>query len=420
VGLPAGPSFHFVLNNQIFKDNRIPPRGYDYVNFLAIQSPPVTDGLPDQNMYNSDQHWDITVYQIPAGATRVEATLYYQTTSKEYVEFLRDENVTNEWGQVFYDLWDTNGKSAPVVMNSATFDIPANDPPVADFVGEPLSGTAPLVVSFTDQSTNTPTTWSWDFGDGGTSSIQNPEYTYNADGTYTVSLTATNSFGADTETKTAYIFVTTQAPTFVHAANISVTIIKAGGPNRIGQATVTVHDQNNQPVPGAEVIGFFNAPNTSIISGTTNTSGIAVINSDKTKNPPPDWCFEVTNISKSGATYDHSNPNSVTNGCSGSGAARSLHYLSRSIMADEYALEQNHPNPFNPTTEINFILPSAEHVTLTIYDVNGKEVAIIVDRYLDRGHYAYNWNAGNAASGIYMYRLVSRLGVLTGKMMLMK
>ncbi|MEW5995100.1 MAG: S8 family serine peptidase, partial [Candidatus Zixiibacteriota bacterium] len=62
-------------------------------------------------------------------------------------------------------------------------------PPVADFVGSPTSGNAPLTVNFTDQSTGSPTSWSWDFGDGGTSTAQNPSYTYNSVGTYTVSLT---------------------------------------------------------------------------------------------------------------------------------------------------------------------------------------------------------------------------------------
>jgi PKD repeat protein len=80
--------------------------------------------------------------------------------------------------------------------------------PVADFAGSPTSGDAPLEVSFTDQSTNSPTSWSWDFGDGGSSTVQNPTYTYSSAGTYTVSLTATNASGSDTETKTDYITVT--------------------------------------------------------------------------------------------------------------------------------------------------------------------------------------------------------------------
>ena len=62
-------------------------------------------------------------------------------------------------------------------------------------------------MSFTDSSTNTPTSWSWTFGDGGSSTAQNPSHTYTAGGTYTVSLTATNAGGSDGETKTGYITV---------------------------------------------------------------------------------------------------------------------------------------------------------------------------------------------------------------------
>jgi len=82
------------------------------------------------------------------------------------------------------------------------------NPPVAQFVGNPTSGTAPLAVSFTDQSTYNPTSWSWAFGDGGTSTAQNPSHTYNSAGQYTVSLTATNAYGSNTNTKTNYITVT--------------------------------------------------------------------------------------------------------------------------------------------------------------------------------------------------------------------
>ncbi len=84
--------------------------------------------------------------------------------------------------------------------------------PVADFSGSPTSGAAPLTVNFTDQSTNSPTSWSWDFGDGGTSTAQNPSHEYTSAGDYTVSLTAANAGGSDTATKTDYISVTPPAP----------------------------------------------------------------------------------------------------------------------------------------------------------------------------------------------------------------
>jgi PKD repeat protein len=66
--------------------------------------------------------------------------------------------------------------------------------PVADFTSEDFGGGT---ISFTDNSSNIPTSWFWDFGDGSTSTAQNPEHTYSAPGDYTVCLTASNSAGSD-------------------------------------------------------------------------------------------------------------------------------------------------------------------------------------------------------------------------------
>ncbi|HEV8697941.1 MAG TPA: PKD domain-containing protein [Candidatus Limnocylindrales bacterium] len=79
--------------------------------------------------------------------------------------------------------------------------------PVADLVGSPASGYSPLLVQFTDTSTNFPTSWVWSFGDGGTSFVQNPTHTYAAAGTFTVTLTASNTGGVDSRTRSAYIVV---------------------------------------------------------------------------------------------------------------------------------------------------------------------------------------------------------------------
>lgn len=84
---------------------------------------------------------------------------------------------------------------------------PSQVRPTADFSASPTAGTAPLTVSFTDESAGTPTSWSWEFGDGWGSSARNPTHSYVAPGTYTVTLTAHNSIGSDVETKTAYIVV---------------------------------------------------------------------------------------------------------------------------------------------------------------------------------------------------------------------
>ena len=80
----------------------------------------------------------------------------------------------------------------------------------ADFSASPTSGPAPLRVNFTDQSTGDITSWSWDFGDGATSTEQNPSHTYTDAGTYTVSLTVTGLGGSDTEVKANFITVLEQ------------------------------------------------------------------------------------------------------------------------------------------------------------------------------------------------------------------
>ena len=80
--------------------------------------------------------------------------------------------------------------------------------PVAQFSGTPTADLLPLTVAFTDLSSRSPTSWSWDFGDGGTSTEQNPSHTYASAGIYIVSLAAANLLGTDTCTKDGYITVT--------------------------------------------------------------------------------------------------------------------------------------------------------------------------------------------------------------------
>jgi gliding motility-associated-like protein len=79
--------------------------------------------------------------------------------------------------------------------------------PAANFTSNITTGCSPIVVLFTDQSTGSPTSWSWDLGNSTTSTLQNPSTTYITPGTYTVRLIATNAGGSDTEIKTGYITV---------------------------------------------------------------------------------------------------------------------------------------------------------------------------------------------------------------------
>ncbi len=90
--------------------------------------------------------------------------------------------------------------------------------PVANFTASPLAGCSPLIVNFQDQSTGSPTSWNWDFGNGNTSTLQNPTASYFTPGTYTVVLTATNVNGSNTLTRTQYITVY-EAPTVDFSAS---------------------------------------------------------------------------------------------------------------------------------------------------------------------------------------------------------
>lgn len=80
--------------------------------------------------------------------------------------------------------------------------------PVANFTGGPFTGYGVVQAALYDTSTNSPASWLWSFGDGSTSTAQNPVHNYTVIGLYTVSLTATNASGSDTETKVNYVEVT--------------------------------------------------------------------------------------------------------------------------------------------------------------------------------------------------------------------
>lgn len=102
----------------------------------------------------------------------------------------------------------TNNSGSNSITKTNYISVTTPPIPVASFTATPLSGNKPLNVNFTDTSSNSPTSWSWNFGDSGTSTSQNPSHTYSNTGTYTVKLTATNSTGSNTLTKTNYITVT--------------------------------------------------------------------------------------------------------------------------------------------------------------------------------------------------------------------
>ncbi|MBK9333886.1 MAG: T9SS type A sorting domain-containing protein [Ignavibacteria bacterium] len=77
------------------------------------------------------------------------------------------------------------------------------------------------------------------------------------------------------------------------------------------------------------------------------------------------------------------------------------------VTGNDITLNQNFPNPFNPSTSISFTLSSESPVKLSVYDIAGREVDLIINQNLQAGLHSYIWNAGNFSSGVYYFRLVS-------------
>ena len=86
----------------------------------------------------------------------------------------------------------------------------------------------------------------------------------------------------------------------------------------------------------------------------------------------------------------------------------------------EYELSNNYPNPFNPTTKINFSIPNTGLVSLKVFNVLGEVVGNLVDGELTAGSYAFDFDASNLSSGVYFYTLSTNDFSLTKKMMLLK
>lgn len=139
---------------------------------------------------------------------------------------LGDIPIIGDWDG---DRDDNIGVYHPTLPNTGQFffreDLPPDIPSVpiiAEFGASRTTGVAPLTVNFTDESTGDVIGWLWDFGDGNTSNVQNPQHTYTQPGLYTVTLTASNPSGSNTRMKSDYISVS--SPTDVYVLSGTVTI----------------------------------------------------------------------------------------------------------------------------------------------------------------------------------------------------
>ncbi|MCB2155859.1 cytochrome c family protein [bacterium] len=116
-GIEPGKSFHFVLNDMIAKDNRIPPEGFNNVEFAKHLAAPVGASYAD------GQNWDEQTFDVPVGTAKIEATLHSQSMSWEYLKFLVEENKTDDWSKRLYKTWQLTDRCPPETIATATLDV---------------------------------------------------------------------------------------------------------------------------------------------------------------------------------------------------------------------------------------------------------------------------------------------------------
>lgn len=349
--------------------------------------------------------------------------------------------------------------------------------PVAAFTGAPTSGTAPLAVTFTNQSTGNPTSYSWNFGDGGTSTAASPTYSYATPGTYTVTLTATNSCGSDQEIKTNYITVSAATWVTITSDNFETGMgtYTDGGADMARYTGTNSHQgsysadiQDNSGTASSfyhtstynvtayqrlEVDFWFRGVSmesgedfwVQYYNGTTwQTVATYAFGTTYLNNT---FYHVVVSIPRTTYTFptnarirfmcDASDNNddvyideiifrgSASASAFSSGGAEESVASNGGILPESMELSQNYPNPFNPSTTIDFSLPTAGQVSLEVYNILGVKVATLVNGALTAGRHSVVWNSTTdggepVSSGVYFYRLVTEDQVLSRKMMLLK
>lgn len=240
-----------------------------------------------------------SAYQIQVGTSEGESDMWdsgkiisSSSTDISYAGSDLELNTTYYWR---VRTWDNNNAAGPYCEDQ-TFTTAESEgpisPPVADFTSNVTSGTVPLVVNFTDTSTESPTSWDWDFGDGNFSIDQHPTHTYVTAGTYTVSLNATNGGGYSVTTKTDYITVTEQVATTVNASS-----------------TLVTYNENDDMIvdPGINVSGssIFTSARVYIADGYVEGEDFLRFTNTSSINGSFDYSTGVLSLSGSGGAADY-------------------------------------------------------------------------------------------------------------------
>jgi hypothetical protein len=197
----------------------------------------------------------------------------------------------------------------------------------------------------------------------------------------------------------------------MHVSAMSVSRVRSGR-NYKGSCSVTVVDAGGQPVSGAVVSATYDGATNGSTSGTTGSNGTVSLSSGSVRNPSGEWCFQVTNVSLTSFAYDAA-ANVTTRSCEAGDVFRGG--SQQAVLTID-----NHPNPFNPMTEVEFRMPREGHVTVRVYDSRGALVASLVDGFMGAGLRSVTWDASSVASGIYFAQVQTGNETQINKMTLLK
>jgi len=323
----------------------------------------------------------------------------------------------------------------------------------ANFAGDVRNGNAPVTVQFTSVPQGNPNTYEWDFNSDGfvDSTEPNPQFTYQIDGTYTVTLTVYDESGSDDEVKTDYIQVVSDIlfgdvnqsgsldvgdlvlfVAFVLGnAEPTEDQFFAGDVNYSGQIDIidivmVIHEilgdglQRTGVLESAEIRQSDNS--VSLLTAGAIAGLQIEVNDNWTLdeiNLSDGWDLHVGSstiliFSPFGATLTNDAELFTYSGELIIGEITVTDYLGNNmtaklshILPTEYRLHHIYPNPFNPTTTITYDIPIVCEVIVSIYDINGRLVTTLIDQLQSAGVHSIVWDASKLSSGSYFVRMLA-------------
>ena len=264
--------------------------------------------------------------------------------------------------------------------------------PIANFTADTTFGYKPFTVQFSDSSAGVITDWLWDFGDGGTSTAQNPEHTYTTADSFTVSLTVIGPGGSDIKIRENCIVVIEPMP----IANFAAGTTYGGKP-----LTVQFNDSS------AGVI-------TDWLWDFGDGQGSTEQNPEHTYAAADSFTVSLTVTGPGGSDIKTREDYIIVTEPTG---VDNNNYTS---IPNEYRLFPNYPNPFNPETTIQFALPAPADISISIYSLKGAIVKQIFEGKKEAGYHSVIWNALDNPSGTYIIKMQAGNFVQVQKCILIK